>query len=123
MSTWTDGASKGTFYNSDEVLEKNQSRSLKTSRTGGSHSESVLLDDSGGQGRHASVSELLRWWHIEVLSCIVLLGVLVALIITVAQQEGKPVSTWRLGLNINGLIAIFSIIIKATSALILSEGQ
>ena len=83
---------------------------------------SLLEDDSEGKGRRTQLLELLRWWWLEALSCAVLVGDLVALIATVAGQDGKPLKTWSLGVNINGLVAIYSIILRAASALILSEG-
>ena len=62
------------------------------------------------------------WWR-ELLACLLILADLVALIVTVTKQRGKPIRAWTLGISLNALIAIYTIILRAAAAFVLSEGE
>lgn len=61
------------------------------------------------------------WW-LEAGCCVLLVGGLMGIIATIARTDGKPLSQWPLHLSVNTLIAAFSVLIKASCALVLAEG-
>lgn len=61
------------------------------------------------------------WW-LEVGSCVLLVGSLVGIIATIAWTDGRALSQWPLRLSVNTLIAAFSVLMKASCALVLAEG-
>lgn len=69
--------------------------------------------------RHITI---LRSWWLECLTCILVFAVLVAMIVTLYKQQNKPLQTYGLGITINSLTAVYTIIIKSWCVFIVSEG-
>ena len=70
------------------------------------------------------------WWRIEVLSiwwlelvcCFLSAGAFVAIVVTIWTHEGRPLPDWPYHLNINTLIAIYVVILKAALLLVTAQG-
>jgi hypothetical protein len=60
------------------------------------------------------------WW-LEAGCCSLVVGGLVGIIATVSSLDNKPLPQWPYGLSINTFIAAFSVLIKASSGLVLAE--
>jgi hypothetical protein len=61
------------------------------------------------------------WWR-ELLACITMLGMLLAMVGVLRPHENRPLPDWKYGISINALISIFSTVLKAASVAILAEG-
>lgn len=72
---------------------------------------------------HGGFLNTLRSWWLECLTCLLVFLVLMALILTVYYQQGKPLVKYSLGITINTLISIYSIILKTACVFIVTEGK
>jgi hypothetical protein len=61
------------------------------------------------------------WW-LELGCCLLVVGGLVGIAATVSSLDGKPLPHWPYRLSINTFIAAFSVLIEASSGLVLAEG-
>ena len=61
-------------------------------------------------------------WMVEVLSCLLASTALAAIIITLVVHQGKPLPQWPHLISINSLLAIFTVILKASLLLPVAEG-
>lgn len=61
-------------------------------------------------------------WTAEIFSCALAMVSLAAIIITLCLHDGKPLPKWPLGITINALIAILTVLMKAGLSIPLSEG-
>lgn len=68
-----------------------------------------------------SLSTFSRWWP-ELLSCIFAIGVFLGLILGLRPYQGKVLSSWPLMITINTFVAICTLLIKISLALIVSNG-
>ncbi|KKP03086.1 hypothetical protein THAR02_04802 [Trichoderma harzianum] len=68
-----------------------------------------------------SLSTFSRWWP-ELLSGIFAIGVFLGLILGLRPYQGKELSSWPLMITINTFVAICTLLIKISLALIVSNG-
>lgn len=61
------------------------------------------------------------WW-LETGCCLLVVGGLVGIIATIKSLDGKPLPQWPYRLSINTFIAAFSVLMKASSGLVLAQG-
>ncbi|KAF7515906.1 hypothetical protein PCG10_002689 [Penicillium crustosum] len=61
-------------------------------------------------------------WILEVLSCVLSLGFLVAIIVVLASYDGKPIPDWPCGITLNALVSVLSTFMKAAMAFAVTEG-
>ena len=66
--------------------------------------------------------ELLWIWWLELLCCVLFIGALVAVVLTVRPYEGRPLPQWPYRLSINSLISVYIVILKAAVLLVAAEG-
>lgn len=64
----------------------------------------------------------IRTWWSELLSCVLFIGALVAIVVTVLPYTDEPLPQWRYGLSINTLVAIYAVILKAAVMFVVAEG-
>lgn len=69
-----------------------------------------------------SLSTFSRWWP-ELLSCIFAIAVFLALILGLRPYQGKVLSSWPLVITINTFVAICTLLIKISLAMIVSNGM
>jgi len=65
---------------------------------------------------------IFQVWWLELLSCLIVIGMLFAVVGTLSPHQGKPLPQWPYNLSINTVISIYFIVIKAAMLLVLSEG-
>lgn len=65
---------------------------------------------------------VFRSWWLELLTCVLAFIILLAFIITLWKQENKPLQTYTLGITINSLTTIYTIILKALCVFVVTEG-
>ncbi|KAL7911357.1 hypothetical protein GGI35DRAFT_447230 [Trichoderma velutinum] len=68
-----------------------------------------------------SLSTFNRWWP-ELLSCLFAIAVFLALILGLRPYQGKVLSSWPLVITINTFVAICTLLIKISLAMIVSNG-
>ncbi|KAL6695786.1 hypothetical protein J3F84DRAFT_372009 [Trichoderma pleuroticola] len=68
-----------------------------------------------------SLSTFSRWWP-ELLSCIFAIAVFLGLILGLRPYQGKVLSSWPLVITINTFVAICTLLIKISLAMIVSNG-
>jgi hypothetical protein len=61
-------------------------------------------------------------WVLEVLSCLIASIALAAIIITLVVHQGRPLPQWPHLISINSLLAVFTVILKASLSLPVAEG-
>lgn len=66
--------------------------------------------------------DFFRFWWLELLCCVVFIGALVAVVVTIRPYEEHPLPQWPYHLSINSLIAIYVVILKAAILLVAAEG-
>jgi Protein of unknown function (DUF3176) len=66
--------------------------------------------------------EFLGIWWLELLCCVLFVGALVAVIVTIRPYEGRPLPQWPYHLTINTLISVYIVILKAAMLLVAAEG-
>lgn len=62
-------------------------------------------------------------WTAEIFSCALAMVSLASIVITLCLHEGKPLPKWPLGITINALIAVLTVLMKAGLSIPLSEGM
>lgn len=66
-------------------------------------------------------------WIPEFIACLLTVGTLVALFVTLGQQNGKPdaqvLGPTSFNITVNSVVAIFSIILKAVGVYVLAQGM
>ncbi|KAL4966557.1 DUF3176 domain-containing protein [Aspergillus stella-maris] len=60
-------------------------------------------------------------WTLEILGCLTSIVFLVAIIVVLYSYDGKPMPKWPYGITLNALVSVFSTIMKASVAFILTE--
>lgn len=74
------------------------------------------------QNQHGGRFEFLRIWWLELLCCILFVGALAAVVVTIYPYEGRPLPQWPYRLSINSLISVYIVILKAAMLLVAAEG-
>jgi Protein of unknown function (DUF3176) len=74
------------------------------------------------QNQNSGRFELLRIWWLEFLCCVLFVGALAAVVITIYPYEGRPLPQWPYRLTINSLISVYMVILKAAMLLVAAEG-
>ncbi|OQU94208.1 hypothetical protein CLAIMM_00598 [Cladophialophora immunda] len=72
---------------------------------------------SSGQIRH-----IIKAWKFELLACVLAVGMLFAISMTLYPFQGRPLPKWPYDLSINALVAIFTTLLKVALGVILSGG-
>ena len=67
-------------------------------------------------------SRILHNWWIEMLSCILVIAVTIALVATIHPHQDLPLSRWPYSISVNSLVAILVVIMKAAMLLVTAEG-
>jgi hypothetical protein len=62
-------------------------------------------------------------WTAETFSCIFAIVALLGLVATLAAHEDKPLPQWPQIVNINSIISLFSLLIRAGVGVVLAEGM
>ncbi|KAI3329470.1 hypothetical protein HD806DRAFT_287970 [Xylariaceae sp. AK1471] len=103
------------------VLEGNHSLALGSKVEG---SVDTLRNVSRSQSSFARRMRRVWYygWVAESLGCGLAVISLVAIVITLRLHENRPLPDWPYGININALIAIFGVLLKAGVTVPLSEG-
>ncbi|KAJ5666819.1 hypothetical protein N7462_011228 [Penicillium macrosclerotiorum] len=60
-------------------------------------------------------------WTLEILSCLTSIAFFVAIIVVLSHFDGRPMPDWPYGITLNALVSVFSTVMKATMAFILTE--
>lgn len=71
----------------------------------------------------ASTFSVLRYWWVEVVSCVLALIALVAIVATVGVYNGRPLPNWPHPISINSMISIFTAIFRAALVMPIAEGK
>jgi Protein of unknown function (DUF3176) len=74
------------------------------------------------QNQRGGRFEFLRIWWLELLCCVLFIGALVAVVVTIYPYEGRPLPQWPYHLSINSLISVYIVIPKAAMLLVAAEG-
>ncbi|KAF7509297.1 hypothetical protein GJ744_008191 [Endocarpon pusillum] len=74
------------------------------------------------KNQSSSQSRFLSTWWLEIICCVLFIGALAAVVITVTPYEGRLLPQWPYRLSINTLIAVYMIILKAAMLLVAAEG-
>ena len=74
------------------------------------------------QSQHGGRFDFLRIWWLELLCCVLFVGALAAVIVTIYPYEGRPLPQWPYRLSINSLISVYTVILKAAMLLVAAEG-
>lgn len=61
-------------------------------------------------------------WVLETLSCVLSVGFLVAIVVVLANYDGKALPNWPYGITLNALVSVLSTFMKATMAFSITEG-
>lgn len=64
---------------------------------------------------------IIRHWWLESLCCILMLGMIVAIVTTLYRRQGLPLPDWPYNISINTLISIFIAILKTAMAVVFAE--
>ena len=72
--------------------------------------------------RPRDFSHVFRCWWLECLTVLLVFLVLMALIIALDKNQGRPLRYYSLGISINTLTAIYTIILKAFCVFVMTEG-
>lgn len=75
-----------------------------------------------GKKEHVLLSDLKRW-TVDILSCIVACLALMAIVITLATHDGRPLPNWRFGITVNALVSIFAVIWRAAMVAPVANGK
>ncbi len=95
------------------------------------HPSKERLDDyARAQSKQRSQTDTFGWrrrvvshpWLPEVLSSLIAAIALMAIIVTLAVHQGKPLPQWPHSISINALIAVFTVIFKASLLMPVAEG-
>jgi hypothetical protein len=65
---------------------------------------------------------VLRVWWAELLCCILVIGSLAGLIITLRVHERRSIPEWPYGLTINSVISLFTLVLKSSALVVACEG-
>ena len=57
-------------------------------------------------------SPSLAPWAFELLACLLSLGAMAATVVTLKTHDGLPLPKWPLGISINALVSIYTILLK-----------
>ncbi len=73
--------------------------------------------------RHAPNSRqpVLRFWAAEILLIAVSIGLIVAILVILLQQDGRPIQEWGLAINLSSLAAILSTFLRAAMVAVATE--
>jgi hypothetical protein len=63
-----------------------------------------------------------RLWMWELAAIALAVGILVAIGVILSVHDGKPIPRWRLGVNINSLVAILTTLLRALIMVFIAEG-
>ena len=74
------------------------------------------------QSEHAPKAAFLRQWLLELLSAALIPLSLLAIVLTLALHQNTPIPQWPLGISVNALVSIFTLILKAAIIQIFAEG-
>ncbi|KAJ5415595.1 hypothetical protein N7465_004290 [Penicillium sp. CMV-2018d] len=61
-------------------------------------------------------------WTLELLGCVLSLGLLVAIIVVLASYDGNPIPDWPYGITLNALVSVLSTFMKTAMAFAVTEG-
>ena len=67
-------------------------------------------------------AQVFKNWWLEISACVLALLVLLAFVITLWRQQGKPLQKYSLGVTINTLTAIYTIVLKTLCIFVVTEG-
>lgn len=72
--------------------------------------------------RKRNFLHVFRSWWLELFTCFLAVIVLLAFVITLWKQQNKPLQTYSLGITINSLTAIYTIVLKTFCVFVVTEG-
>jgi hypothetical protein len=70
----------------------------------------------------SSLQRSIFLWWMEAGCCILIICGLVGIMVTLSALNNQPLPQWPYGLTVNTFVAAFSVLIKASSGLVLAEG-
>lgn len=79
-------------------------------------------DPQHGIAKESIFSWLLNKWIVEILACLLAIVALVAIVITLAIHDGRPLPEWPFGISVNALVSVFAVILKGSMMLPVGEG-
>ncbi|KAG9765618.1 hypothetical protein KCU73_g327, partial [Aureobasidium melanogenum] len=76
-------------------------------------------------GRISRRQSIYTWvwdeWLFEILACTLSLSALVAIVVTLAVHDGRPLPEWPFNISVNALVSVFGVILKTSMMLPVSE--
>jgi hypothetical protein len=57
------------------------------------------------------MTQLFSSWWKEILACLLMLGMLFAIVGVLYPHQGRPLPEWKYGISINALISVFSTVL------------
>ncbi|KAG9521981.1 hypothetical protein KCV07_g3395, partial [Aureobasidium melanogenum] len=76
-------------------------------------------------GRMSPRKNIYTWvwdeWLFEILACTLSVSALVAIVITLAVHDGRPLPEWPFNISVNALVSVFGVILKTSMMLPVSE--
>jgi hypothetical protein len=85
----------------------------------------AVSDDSARKSTRKRCSPARNWhsrWTAETFSCVFTLLSLIGLIATLHAHQKRPLPQWPQLVNINSIVSLFSILIRAGVGMVLAEG-
>ncbi|KAJ3519282.1 hypothetical protein NM208_g14184 [Fusarium decemcellulare] len=71
--------------------------------------------------RTTKQSGVIRTWYLEAISLITSAAALTGLLIILARQDGKPLSTWTMPLSLNTIVSLLSVTVKTPLAFVVGN--
>jgi branched-subunit amino acid transport protein len=102
-----------------------QSGGMAKANADTSKGEPWALEDVHGDKRSDPAQRLPRrlhdWW-LEMLSCVVFVGALMAIVGAILPYQDQPLPQWPYHVSVNTLVSILIVIAKAAMLLVVAEG-
>ncbi|KAL9081438.1 MAG: hypothetical protein Q9159_007306 [Coniocarpon cinnabarinum] len=111
---------KGTYVETKQTAPEDETDSAEYHHGPGSPANKITSAPLRASQR--DLPHVFRTWWLEILTCAAFFAILVAFIIMLWKQQGKPLQTYTLGITINALTSIFTIILKTFCVFVVTEG-
>ncbi|KAL9048975.1 MAG: hypothetical protein Q9162_007450 [Coniocarpon cinnabarinum] len=110
---------KGTYVETKQAAPEDETDSAEYHH--GPDSSANKITSAPLRASQRDLPHVFRTWWLEILTCAAFFAILVAFIIMLWKQQGKPLQTYTLGITINALTSIFTIILKTFCVFVVTE--